>query len=105
ARAQSAASPLPSTNSNGVALVADGGLSRVVSGALPVAGGPRLVEQRYLAELAMITAEAPSIRRRVLVAPPHDWLPNADAASPMLQDTRDVPWLVAGSVADLARSR
>jgi hypothetical protein len=105
ARTQSAASPLPSVHGNGVALVADGGLSQVVSGAVPVAGGARLAEQRYLAELAMITAEAPSAQRRVLVAPPHGWSPNPDAASRMLQDTRDVPWLTAGSVTDLARSR
>ena len=71
---------------------------------MPASGGARLLEQRYLAELAMITAETPSIQRRILVAPPHDWSPNPDAASAMMQDTRSVPWLAAGSVAALAGS-
>ena len=103
-RTGSAASPLPSASGNAVALVTDTGLQRVVTGAVRVAGGQRLVEQRYLAELAMITAEAPSVQRRILVAPPHDWSPLPDAAAGMLRDTRDVGWLTPGSVAELARS-
>src|SRR6266498_2176378 len=103
-RTGSAASPLPSASGNAVALVTDTGLQRVVTAAVRVAGGQRLVEQRYLAELAMITAEAPSVQRRILVAPPHDWSPLPDAAAGMLRDTRDVGWLTPGSVAELARS-
>src|SRR5262249_39204203 len=96
ARTQSAPSPLPSARGTAGALAPDPGLARVGGGGGPVAGGPRLAEQRYLAELAMITAEAPSVRRRILVAPPHDWSPNADAASRMLQATSRVGWLAAG---------
>jgi hypothetical protein len=101
-KTESAASPLPSAGRDAVALVADQGLNRVVAGQIPVAGGARLLEQRYLAELAMITAEAPSVQRRVLVAPPHDWNPDPVAALPMMADTVTVPWLSAGTVAGLA---
>src|SRR5262249_20925570 len=51
ARTQSAPSPLPSASGTAVALVPDPGLARVVGGRVPVAGGARLAEQRYLAEL------------------------------------------------------
>jgi hypothetical protein len=95
---------LPSVNGEAVALVADPGVGRLVSGTVPVAGGPRLAEQRYLAELAMITAEAPSVGRRILVAPPHNWSPNANVASAMMEDTSETSWLAAGSVATLART-
>src|SRR5215213_10446826 len=52
----------------------------------------------------MITAETPSVGRRILVAPPHDWSPNPSAASAMMQDTRRIPWLGATTVAELART-
>ena len=39
------------------------------------AGGPRLAEQRLLAELAMITAEAPNDTRTILLSPPRRWDP------------------------------
>jgi hypothetical protein len=103
-RTLSAASPLPSVSGEAVALVADPGVGRLVGGTVPIAGGPRLAEQRYLAELAMITAEAPSVGRRILVAPPHTWSPNASVASAMMEDTRETSWLAAGSVATLART-
>jgi hypothetical protein len=103
-RTQSAVSPLPSVSGSARALVADAALSRLVSGAVAVPGGPRLAEQRYLAELAMITAEAPSVQRRILIAPPHDWSPSPAAASAMIRATRTVPWLAAGSLATLLGS-
>ena len=101
-RTESAASPLPSGGRDAVALVADQQLNRIVAGQLPVAGGARLVEQRYLAELAMITAEAPAVQRRVLITPPHNWNVVPSLALPMMQDTVSVPWLSAGTVGTLA---
>jgi hypothetical protein len=101
-RTQSAASPLPSASRDATALVADQQLNRIVTGGLAVPGGARLMEQRYLAELAMITAEAPAIQRRVLITPPHNWNVVPTQALRMMQDTVTVPWLAAGELAELA---
>jgi hypothetical protein len=98
----SAASPLPAASRAGVALVADQQLDRIVTGQVPVAGGPRLLEQRYLAELAMITAEAPAVQRHVLIAPPHTWRMDPAAILPLMQDTVSVPYLRAGTLSKLA---
>lgn len=98
---QDATSPLRSAAGDAVGLIADGGLSRVLAESSTIQGGPRLAEQRYLAELAMITAEAPSVRRQVLIAPPHRWSPNPVAAAAMLVDTRTIKWLAAGTVSSL----
>jgi hypothetical protein len=96
-----ATSPLGSAAGDAVGLVADAGLAQVLADAGTIPGGPRLAEQRYLAELAMITAEQPSVRRRVLLAPPHRWAPEPGAAAAMLVDTATVPWLAAGTVRGL----
>ncbi|HSV66203.1 MAG TPA: DUF6049 family protein [Mycobacteriales bacterium] len=100
---QSATSPLPSGAGTAVALVADAGLAEVVAESARLPGGPRVAEQRYLAELAMITAERPSISRRLLVAPPRRWEPDRTAAAAMLLDTatRRVPYLAPGTVPGL----
>jgi Family of unknown function (DUF6049) len=98
-RTDSAASPLPSPGRDAAALVPDQQLDRIVGGQLAVNGGPRLVEQRYLVELAMITAEAPAVQRRVLITPPRNWNIDPKLAVAMLQDTVRVPWLTPGTVA------
>ena len=57
-----------------VALVSDPVVQRLLDRgrgqARRPAGGPRLAEQRLLAELAMITAEAPNDSRTIVLAPP-----------------------------------
>jgi Family of unknown function (DUF6049) len=60
------------------------------------------VEQRYLAETAMIAAEQPSKARAVVVAPPQRWDPPAGLASDVLAETVQAPWLRPVSLASLA---
>jgi Family of unknown function (DUF6049) len=62
------------------------------------------VSQRFLAETAMIAAEAPDSDRSIVVAPPDDWSPSAALASELLSETVDAPWLAPTSLGDLARS-
>lgn len=68
-----------------------------LTGALADASGgddTRLVEQRFLAETALITAELPGRSRTVVVAPPRRWDPAGRLAHDLLADTATVPWLV-----------
>ncbi|MGY1987961.1 DUF6049 family protein [Blastococcus sp. SYSU DS0669] len=83
-------------------LVADPTLSAVVGTAEVVEGGPRIAEQRYLAELAALTLQAPpGSGQTVLVAPPRDLDVGVEGAGAMIADTAGLPWLQAGSVAAL----
>jgi hypothetical protein len=60
---------------------------------VPAVSTPRLVEQRFLAETALITAERPVDQRDVVVAPPRRWDPDPALAADLLADTGRVPWL------------
>lgn len=84
------------------ALVADPALGDVVGGAERAAGGPRIAEQRYLAELAVQgqqgRAGAP---QTVLVAPPRTITAGLEGAGAMLTDTASTPWLRPGTLGDL----
>ncbi len=51
------------------------------------------VRQRFLAETAMIAAEAPNTARAIVVAPPEDWSPSQTLASDLLGETTTTPWL------------
>ena len=83
------------------ALVADATLTAVVGAAEQTAGGARLAEQRYLAELAVLTMQAPAgSEQTVLVAPPRDVMASPEGAGAMM--TASLPWLRAGSVEELA---
>ncbi|MCZ2858823.1 DUF6049 family protein [Blastococcus sp. VKM Ac-2987] len=83
-------------------LVADPALSAVAGAAQDTAGGPRIAEQRYLAELAALTLQAPpGSEQTVLVAPPRDVDAGLEGAGAMIADTVGLPWLRAGSVAEL----
>ncbi|SEL24602.1 hypothetical protein SAMN04515665_11067 [Blastococcus sp. DSM 46786] len=83
-------------------LVADPTLSAVVGAAEVVQGGPRIAEQRYLAELAALTLQAPpGSEQTVLVAPPRDLEAELEGAGAMIADTAGLPWLQPGSVTDL----
>jgi hypothetical protein len=53
----------------------------------------RLLEQRFLAETALITAEHPTTQRDVVVAPPPRWNPAPGLAEALVADTGRVPWL------------
>ncbi len=75
-------------------LVADSRLSALVGGSQLAPGGPRLAEQRYLAELAVLTAQAaPDTEQTVLVTAPRDVDAGPDGAGAMMADTTSLPWL------------
>jgi Family of unknown function (DUF6049) len=63
------------------------------------------VSQRFLAETAMIAAEAPDSDRSIMVAPPEDWSPSAALASELLSETTSTPWLAPATVGSLAGAR
>ena len=60
------------------------------------------VRQRFLAETAMIAAEAPDSRRTVVVAPPGGWSPSEALASDLLGETTTTPWLTPTSLTSLS---
>jgi hypothetical protein len=59
------------------------------------------VRQRFLAETAMIAAEAPDSARSVVVAPPQNWSPPQSLASDLLDETVSTPWLKAATLTGL----
>jgi hypothetical protein len=58
--------------------------------------------QRFLAETAMIVAEAPNIQRSIVIAPPRRWDPAPGLASELLSESTRAPWLRPVSAAALA---
>jgi hypothetical protein len=70
------------------------------SGALS-ASAEFAVEQRFLAETAMIAAEAPDSARSVVVAPPENWSPSQALASDLLTETGSAPWLKPAPLSSL----
>ena len=67
--------------------------------------GPRLAEQRFIAETALIAADRPSESRTLLIAPRRtaDVVPAVAAA--MIADTGRLPWLCPVSLEDVAAGR
>jgi hypothetical protein len=60
------------------------------------------VKQRFLAETAMIAAEAPDSARTIVVAPPEGWSPSQTLASDLLGETTTVPWLKPAALGSLS---
>jgi hypothetical protein len=60
------------------------------------------VRQRFLAETAMIAAEAPNSARTIVVAPPEDWSPSQALASDLLSETTATPWLAPAALGSLS---
>lgn len=60
------------------------------------------VRQRFLAETAMIAAEAPDSERTIVVAPPGNWSPSEALASDLLSETSTAPWLTPTPLASLS---
>ena len=84
------------------ALVTDPTLGQVVGSAEHAPGGPRLAEQRYLADLALLSMQAPpGTESTVLVAPPRDVDAGLEGAGAMIADTAALPWLRPATVAEL----
>ncbi len=59
------------------------------------------VRQRFLAETAMIAAEAPDSSRTIVVAPPQGWSPSETLASALLSETATAPWLTPAPLSSL----
>ncbi|HEX9033369.1 MAG TPA: DUF6049 family protein [Streptosporangiaceae bacterium] len=77
-------------------LLADGGLSGLLASraaSSPKAGDIFGVRQLFLAETAMIGAEAPNLSRPIVVTPPRNWNPPARLADGLLAETVSAPWL------------
>jgi hypothetical protein len=75
-------------------LVADRTLSEIAGSAEQSVGGARMAEQRYLAELAVLTLQAPpGTEQTVLVAPPRDVDAGPEGIGAMMADTAGLPWL------------
>ncbi|TKJ26472.1 DUF6049 family protein [Blastococcus sp. CCUG 61487] len=83
-------------------LVADPRLTDVVGRSEHTPGGARLAEQRYLAELAVLTAQAPeATEQTVLVTAPRDVDAGPDGAGAMMAATTSLPWLRPAGLAEL----
>jgi hypothetical protein len=63
------------------------------------------VQQRFLAETAMIAAQAPYISRAMVIAPPRRWDPPARLAQGLLAETVSAPWLSPVSLGQLAAGK
>jgi Family of unknown function (DUF6049) len=94
---------VPTASGDVDVLVADPTLSAVVGTAEDTDGGARLAEQRYLAELAVITQQAPAgSTPTVLVAAPREVEAGPEGAGAMMADTAATPWLAPGTLDQLA---
>jgi hypothetical protein len=83
-------------------LIADPTLGDIAGSAERTPGGPRLAEQRYLAELAVLSLQAPrGVEQTVLVAPPRQVEAGPEGAGAMMADTAGLPWLRPASVEGL----
>ncbi|MGY1781849.1 DUF6049 family protein [Geodermatophilus sp. SYSU D01036] len=94
---------VPGTDGPVEALVADAGLSSVVGTADTAEGGPRVAEQRYVAELVLVSQQTPATPagQSVLVAPPRDVDPDPETVAAMITDTA-LPGLRPASLTDLS---
>ncbi len=86
-------------------LLADSGISADLgsAGAKSPAAAVFSVEQDFLAQTAMIVAEAPNdTPRSVVIAPPRRWDPSESEAAALLRLTDDAPWLRPVALAKLS---
>lgn len=68
-------------------------------------GAAFAVDQRFLAETAMIVAQAPNLRRTLVVAPPRQWDPSPGLAAALLSATDNAPWLTPTSLSKLVTAK
>jgi hypothetical protein len=71
----------------------DDTLRKVLSADTTSTSGSILTQQRFLAETAMITGEAPQHGRTIVVTPPRRWNPGPAFAKNLLNFTAKAPWL------------
>jgi hypothetical protein len=87
------------------AIVADPTLSALGGATGQTAGGVRIAEQRYLADLAVLALQAPAdpaLGPTVLIAPPRGVGADPAGVRAMMSDTAELTWLRAASLKDLA---
>jgi hypothetical protein len=102
-RTPSARTALPSLYVGTTGLVVEDVLSDLVAPDPTRWQGPRLAEQRFIAETAIIAAEVPSQSRTLLVAPSRTAdVAQAGLAASMIADTGRLPWLCPVALADVA---
>jgi len=89
-----AGSPLP-------VLASDTTLSALLATPPSQLGGPVLAAQRLLAEVAMVSAEAPDIPRRLLLVPPRTFDPEPGYLARVLSDLSSAPWARPTTVSTL----
>jgi hypothetical protein len=102
--------PDPTVNKNvagtNVKLVAyDDTLRKILGADTHAPGGTLLAEQRFLAETAMITGEAPQHPRTVVITPPRRWTPSPAFAKAVLNYTAKAPWLRPVQLSDVETLR
>lgn len=87
-------------------LLADHNISGILQGASTRSAASEFsVEQEYLAQTAMIAAEAPFSTRSIVVTPPRQWDPAASVAGSLLTETTHAPWLESVSLSAVAASK
>ncbi|XVQ10983.1 DUF6049 family protein [Spirillospora sp. CA-255316] len=74
-------------------VVYDETLNRIVSADTRTPGTAVLAEQRFLAETAMIAAEAPVLARSLVIAPDRRWNPSPAFAKNLLTYTSAASWM------------
>jgi hypothetical protein len=67
-------------------------------------GAQFALEQRFLAETAMIVSESPNQARSVVVSPPQAWGPSLALARRLLKESTAAPWLQPTTLNSLAGS-
>jgi hypothetical protein len=104
-RTPSARNELPSFVGKVTGLVVEDVLSELVVPDTDDWQGPRLAEQRFIAETAIIAADRPSESRTLLIAPDRyaDVVPAVAAAA--IANTGRLPWLCPVTLADVAAGR
>jgi hypothetical protein len=85
-------------------LLADSGISAELGSATAGSSASTQfsVEQDFLAQTAMIAAEAPNSQRSVVIAPPRRWDPSEGEAAALLRLTESAPWLRSVPLSSLA---
>ena len=85
-------------------LLADSGITSDLNAASAQSspGAKFAVEQDFLAETAMIVAEAPNTARSLVIAPPQRWDPSEGEAAALLGLTTKAPWIQSVPLSTLA---
>lgn len=98
---ENAATVLP----NGQAIVADPGLTRLLSESPQYVAGPVAATQRVAAELATIANQAPQRERNVVLVPPRNWQASEQLLDELLAMTAQQPWITPVSLDAIGQSQ